>query len=83
MCFVQVDGNGKTLVPTAITAVEGSVSSPGHLLTDDLRWCYLGDGFIRDGFVVNDARKLVHAVEVIFCDKNRCLRVSDPEIMSH
>jgi hypothetical protein len=63
-CFVKTEGKGKIFNPVAVSAVAGRVSSPGHILCDDLRWTYLGDSFIRDGFVVNDARKIVHSVEV-------------------
>jgi hypothetical protein len=65
VAFVRVVGRrGREWRPTAIRATGGRVADATHLLTDDLRWCFLGEHDTRRGFMWNDYKRIAHSVEV-------------------
>jgi len=64
LCFIKGERGGRVWNPASVNGVAGRVSGPEQLLCDDMRWTYLGDNFIREGFVVNEARNIVHSIEV-------------------
>jgi hypothetical protein len=43
---------------------EGQVRDPTAALTDDQRWCYLGEREARRGFRWNEYKEITHSVEV-------------------
>jgi hypothetical protein len=63
--FVKLfDRSGKRFVPACIRVVQGQVHQPGDVLADDLRWCYLGEREVMQGFRSSNFGNVVNRLEL-------------------
>ncbi|MCM8805022.1 MAG: family 20 glycosylhydrolase [Candidatus Omnitrophica bacterium] len=59
-----IDKNRNEYIPDSIKETQGIVENPTELLTENLRWTYLGTREIKIGFKWNEYREVNHSIEV-------------------
>ena len=65
LTWLETEQKGVRSVPAAIGREEGKISDPQHLLTDDSRWCYLGEPHVNLTFRYGQLAQVRHTLEVL------------------
>jgi hypothetical protein len=71
IAYLEVVSSENCHVPVCIKDVKGHVQSPQHILTDDLRFCFLGETDMEVLFEIPELTKRRHGLTLVLGEKQK------------
>ena len=62
--YFEIKNNQGTFVPYAISNLRGTIESPGYILDNDDKWCYMGEKDTKREFLLPELAKNIHSMDV-------------------